>query len=107
MIDLAGSERLNESKVEGHEKKEAISINKSLSSLTDVISSMANKESHIPFRNSKLTFLLQDSLKSESAKVLMIVNVSPLIGSMQETINSLRFASKVNSCVLNKNVDKK
>ena len=55
------SERLARSQVEGKHKKEACSINKSLSSLGDVFSALASKQPHIPFRNSKLTHLLQVS----------------------------------------------
>lgn len=97
LIDLAGSERLNQSKAEGDRLRETKHINKSLSSLSDVIQSIANKEKHVPFRNSKLTYLLQDSLGGDS-KTLMFVNVSHAPESFNESICSLRFATKVNSC---------
>lgn len=96
LVDLAGSERLNFTKVEGERLKETQAINKSLSALADVISAMKEKDHHVPFRNSKLTFLLQNVLSSASAKVLMIVNLNPI--SLNESLCSLRFASKVNSC---------
>lgn len=95
LIDLAGSERLNTTKVEGERLKETQAINKSLSALADVISAMKEKK-HVPYRNSKLTFMLQSQLESQKAKVLMIVNLNPI--SPTESLCSLRFATKVFTC---------
>ena len=97
MVDLAGSERLKESGATGDRLTETKHINKSLSNLGNVIMALSAKESHVPFRNSKLTFLLQQALGG-SAKTLMLVNVSPKEACTNETINSLRFAAKVNAC---------
>ncbi|KAF2187383.1 kinesin-domain-containing protein [Zopfia rhizophila CBS 207.26] len=98
LVDLAGSERLEHSKAEGARLKETQNINKSLSCLGDVINALgsAKEGSHIPYRNSKLTYLLQYSLGGNS-KTLMFVMVSPLQAHLQETITSLKFATKVHN----------
>ncbi|XP_029130432.1 kinesin-like protein KIN-14I [Cajanus cajan] len=97
-VDLAGSERVKKSGSTGSQLKEAQSINKSLSALGDVISSLSSGGQHTPYRNHKLTMLMSDSLGG-NAKTLMFVNVSPAESNLDETHNSLMYASRVRSIV--------
>lgn len=97
-VDLAGSERVKKSGSYGNQLKEAQSINKSLSALGDVISALSSDCQHIPYRNHKLTMLMSDSLGG-NAKTLMFVNISPAESNLDETYNSLTYASRVRSIV--------
>ncbi len=99
ICDLAGSERLSKSESQGSARKEAQHINKSLSSLSNVIEKLQQKSSHIPYRESKLTYLLQNSLGGDS-KTLAIVCCNPMVDHFQETTCSLRFAQKLNKVEL-------
>ncbi|ESL09863.1 hypothetical protein TRSC58_02412 [Trypanosoma rangeli SC58] len=101
LVDLAGSERLEKSGASGQQLKEAVSINKSLSALGDVIAGLAQNGKHIPFRNSVLTFLLQDSMAGQ-AKVLMFVCVSPASYNASESNSSLQFASRARGVAFGK-----
>ena len=103
LSDLAGSERLDRSGAGSNAQrlKETQSINKSLSCLGDVFTSLSNGSSHVPFRNSKLTYLLQDCLSGDG-KALMFVNLSPTQTSSNESLCSLRFAKRVNQVELGK-----
>ncbi|TDH66798.1 hypothetical protein CCR75_000444 [Bremia lactucae] len=99
LVDLAGSERLSRSRATGDRLKEAQAINKSLSALADVFQALAKKSSHVPYRNSKLTFALQPALSGEG-KTLMMANLSPTFASLDESLCSMRFAHKVSRCEL-------
>ena len=99
MCDLAGSERLSKSNATGDRLKETRAINKSLSALADVFAALSSKSSHTPFRNSKLTYLLQPCFTS-SGKSMMIVNLSANEDDAPETLCSLRFAKTVNQTEL-------
>uniref|UniRef100_A0A4W4H0Q3 Kinesin motor domain-containing protein n=1 Tax=Electrophorus electricus TaxID=8005 RepID=A0A4W4H0Q3_ELEEL len=96
LVDLAGSERQKKTKAEGDRLKEGISINKGLLSLGNVISALGDeskKGTFVPYRDSKLTRLLQDSLGGNS-HTLMIACVSPADSNIEETINTLRYADR-------------
>ncbi|XP_050238761.1 kinesin-like protein KIN-14O isoform X2 [Mercurialis annua] len=99
LVDLAGSERVDRSEVTGDRLKEAQHINKSLSALGDVIFALAQKSPHIPYRNSKLTQLLQTSLGGQ-AKTLMFVQLNPDPTSYSETMSTLKFAERVSGVEL-------
>lgn len=95
-VDLAGSERIKKSGSAGEQLKEAQAINKSLSALGNVISALATEQGHIPYRDHKLTMLMSDSIGG-TAKTLMFVNVSPVDANLDETQNSLQYATRVST----------
>ncbi|KAE9467108.1 hypothetical protein C3L33_00982, partial [Rhododendron williamsianum] len=115
LVDLAGSERVDRSEVTGDRLKEAQHINKSLSALGDVIFALAQKSTHIPYRNSKLTQVLQTALGGKPknnerssrfeglgghAKTLMFVQLNPELSSYSETLSTLKFAERVSGVEL-------
>ena len=97
IIDLAGSERSKNTNTVGERLKEAGMINKSLSALGNVINSLVDlsegKNRHVPYRDSKLTFILRDSLGGNSRTVI-IANISPSSVNMGETLSTLEFARR-------------
>ncbi|XP_049936067.1 kinesin-like protein KIN-12E isoform X2 [Nymphaea colorata] len=97
LVDLAGSERQKSSGADGERLREAANINKSLSTLGLVIMTLVDvahgKHRHVPYRDSRLTFLLQDSLGGNS-KTTIIANVSPSISCAHETLSTLKFAQR-------------
>ncbi|KAG5667479.1 Kinesin-like protein 1 [Polypedilum vanderplanki] len=93
LVDLAGSERQSKTGATAERLKEASKINRALSSLGNVISALAEKSPHVPYRDSKLTRLLQDSLGGNS-KTIMIANIGPSEYNYNETLTTLRYASR-------------
>ncbi|XP_015270648.1 PREDICTED: kinesin-like protein KIF3C [Gekko japonicus] len=94
LVDLAGSERQSKMGTQGERPKEASKINLSLSALGNVISALVDgKSTHIPYRDSKLTRLLQDSLGG-NAKTIMVATLGPASHSYDESLSTLRFANR-------------
>ncbi|CAG9314004.1 unnamed protein product [Blepharisma stoltei] len=93
LVDLAGSERQKKTGAEGERLKEGIKINLSLHALGNVITSLVDGSSHIPYRDSKLTMLLQDSLGGNT-KTVMIAVISPADYNYEESLSTLRYASR-------------
>lgn len=101
LVDLAGSERAEKTGGSAERLKEGQSINKSLSALGDVMAALSEGgKTFVPYRNNKLTMLMQDSLGG-NAKTLMFVNFSPADYNSDETVTSLNFATRVKKIVNN------
>ena len=97
LVDLAGSERIRITGAKGQRLAECKKINQSLGELSNVIASLSRKKStHIPYRNSKLTRMLEDSLGGNSY-TSFIATVSPAHESFNETLSTLKFASRAKS----------
>ena len=94
-VDLAGSERAKSTGATGAVLKEGININKGLLSLGNVISALTDEKgkAHVPYRDSKLTRILQDSLGGNS-RTVMVACCSPAHTNYEETLNSLKYASR-------------
>ena len=104
LVDLAGCEKINQTGVTGNKLEEAKKINLSLSCLGNVIKALTDKAEHIPYRDSKLTRLLQESLGG-NYKTTLIVNCSPHPRNLEDSLNTLKFAKRAktikNKAILN------
>lgn len=94
LVDLAGSERVLKTQAEGQRLVEAAAINQSLSTLGQVFMALRNNNGHVPYRQSKLTLLLQDSLGG-NAKCVVFVTVSPLKENMSESFSTLAWGDQI------------
>ncbi|XP_062198074.1 kinesin-like protein KIN-14O [Phragmites australis] len=103
LIDLGGSERLLKTGASGLTMDEGKAINLSLSAFGDVIAALRRKRSHVPYRNSKLTQILSDSL-GDGSKVLMVVHISPSEDDVSDTVCSLSFAKRARSIESNRDI---
>ncbi len=101
LVDLARLERLDDLNATGQLQKKTVAINKSLNALVNVFTAIREMRSHIPFRESNSTIFLKPFL-SGYGKTCMIVNLSPTKASVNQTLQSLWFASKVKMCMLGK-----
>lgn len=100
-VDLAGSERLKRSEAVGERRREAQHINRSLSALADVISAKERRVAHVPFRNSKLTQLLQDALGgSGQCRTVVFVTLPPTRENLNDTLHSLQFSQRLTAIAL-------
>jgi kinesin family protein C2/C3 len=106
LVDLAGSERVSKTDASGERLVEAAAINKSLTCLGQVFKALASSSPHIPYRNSKLTHALQDSLGGDS-KTAIFVNMSPLESNLSETHMTLKFGQNIRKIELGPATKKK
>eukprot|EP00049_Salpingoeca_infusionum_P018096 m.355764 g.355764 ORF g.355764 m.355764 type:complete len:870 (+) comp17333_c0_seq1:119-2728(+) len=106
LVDLAGSERVSKTDASGDRLVEAAAINKSLTCLGQVFKALATNSPHVPYRNSKLTHALQDSLGGDS-KTAIFVNVSPLESNLSETHMTLKFGQNIRKIELGPATKKK
>ena len=111
LVDLAGSERVRVTGATGKRLEECKKINQSLSCLGNVIAALTDskgQKSHIPYRDSKITRLLEDSLGG-NCKTTMMAMISPAIDAFQETLSSVKFANRAknikNQPIINEDVD--
>ncbi|XP_052780673.1 uncharacterized protein LOC128217530 isoform X3 [Mya arenaria] len=99
LCDLAGSERISKTEAEGQRLVEAAAINKSLSALGQVFTALRSSQLHVPYRNSKLTQILQPSLGGD-AKACLFVNVSPDSYNFMESVSTLQFGANARQVAL-------
>ena len=101
LVDLAGSERVSKTEATGQRLVEAAAINKSLSALGQVFTALRTNSMHVPYRNSKLTQLLQTALGGDG-KTCLFANVSPAKSNLGETLSTLQFGSAARQVQLGK-----
>ncbi|KAK9072418.1 hypothetical protein SSX86_008852 [Deinandra increscens subsp. villosa] len=100
LVDMAGSENIEQAGQIGFEAKmQTAKINQGNIALKRVVESIANGDSHVPFRDSKLTMLLQDSFEDDKSKILMILCASPDPKEMHKTISTLEYGAKA-KCIV-------
>ena len=96
LIDLAGNERgADTTNSDRHTRMEGAEINKSLLALKECIRALGRRGAHLPFRASKLTLVLKDSFVGDNSRTCMIAMISPGLGSVENTLNTLRYADRV------------
>ena len=110
LVDLAGSERQNKTKAKGARLQEGANINKSLSTLGMVINGLCKGGTHVPYRDSALTWLLKESFGG-NAKTVMVATLSPSHDNVEETLSTLRYADNAkqikNKAVINEGASAK